>query len=161
MNDIVKRTLNVGYKWHLHFVILPEMLATVITSSWSHNQALCSFKREANCIWYAQMRSGMLRVVWPYVWYAQEAYKMDFHLCMVRLILSLITASNIFSILLESQQNIKNCLIYWLSDLLCTQQIRIQKTWCGVEKMGAVELEKRRRWNPITGEKAVRQEWTK
>lgn len=67
------------------------MLATVVTTSRSHNycQAFCSFKTEVDCIWYAL-----------------EAYKMDFHLCVVKLI-SLITASNIFSVLLKSQHNKK------------------------------------------------------
>lgn len=41
---------------------------------------------------------------------AQEAYKMDFHLSMVRLIWLLITASDNLSASLKSQKNIKNFL---------------------------------------------------
>lgn len=111
------------------------MFATLVISIWcqSHHQVCFSFWREVTCIWYGQ-----------------KAHTMDFHLCVIKLIWSLITASCISSVLLKSQENIKKLLnIHGLLTFCVHSKLEYKKKsdCCEPEKMAEIEKQqKRREW---------------
>lgn len=107
------------------------MFATLVISIWcqSHHQVCFSFWREVTCIWYGQ-----------------KAHTMDFHLCVIKLIWSLITASCISSVLLKSQENIKKLLnIHGLLTFCVHSKLEYKKNLIVVSQKRWVRLRNSRR----------------